>query len=152
RTIFDLAPIFFSINGKPETGGVKESHYTLFPLFHWGKSPEQELFVLPGYLSRVTKTVDTKITPFYTHSTTRNGATPPTRPAPPLPIYYRNTDVDIGYSAIGIFPLFYRSTAPTGNTFAIPLFARSERYNVSRTYWFFPTIVYDRSVTGWEVD
>jgi hypothetical protein len=152
RNIFDVAPLFFSINGRPETGGVKEAHYTLFPLFHYGTSPDQTLFVLPGYLRRVTKTADTMLTPFYSHATTRNGATSLTMAGPILPIYYRNTDVDVGYSALGIFPLFYKSSSPTGNTFAIPIFARSESYNVSRTYWVFPSLVYERNVTGWEVD
>jgi hypothetical protein len=152
RSIFDVAPLFFSINGRPETGGVKEAHYTLFPLFHYGKDPDQTLFVLPGYLRRVTKTVDTMLTPFYSHATTRNGATSLTLAGPILPVYYRSTDVDVGYSALGIFPFFYHSSSPTGRTFAVPLFARSEQYNVSRTYWIFPTIVVDNSVTGWEVD
>ncbi len=152
RSIVDVAPLWFSIFGKPETGGVKESHYTLFPLFHYGESPDQSLFVIPGYLRRKTKTVDTMLTPLYSHSTTRSGATSLTLLGPILPIYYRNTDTDIGFGATGIFPFYYGSSSPTHSTFAIPLFARHESYNVSRTYWVFPTIVYDRSVTGWEVD
>lgn len=152
RSILDVAPLFYSITGKPDSGGVKESHYTLFPLFHWGQSPQQTLFVIPGYLRRVTPTVDTMLTPLYSHSTTRNGATSLTMAGPILPIYYRNTDTDVGFSATGIFPFYYGSSSPTGRTFATPLFARSESYNVSRTYWMFPTIVYDRSITGWELD
>jgi len=61
--VFDVAPLLFSIKGKPQSGGVRESHLTLFPLFHYGTSPEQSLFVIPGYLRRVTKTADTMITP-----------------------------------------------------------------------------------------
>lgn len=152
RSILDVAPLFFSINGRPETGGVKESHYTLFPLFHWGQSPEQTLFVLPGYLRRVTPTVDTMLTPLYSRSTTRNGATSLTVVGPVLPIYYHATDADIGYRATGVFPFYYGSKSNTGETFATPLFARTESYNVSRTYWFPPTIVYERSIAGWEVD
>lgn len=152
RSIFDVAPFFYSIQGRPETGGVKESHVTLFPFFHYGKSPEQSLFVVPGYLRRVTPKVDTLITPFYTHATTRSGATSLTLVGPILPIYYRATDTDIGSSATGIFPFYYGSHSPTGRTFATPLFARFESYNVSRTYWAFPTIVYGRDSNGWEVD
>jgi hypothetical protein len=152
RSVFDVAPLFFPIRGRPETGGVNESHTTLFPLFHYGTSPDQKLFVLPGYLRRVTKSVDTMLTPFYSHSTTRNGATSLTFAGPILPLYYRSTDVDVGYSALGIFPLYYGSSSPKGTAFAIPIFGKFESYNVSRTYWLFPTIVYNRNVFGWETD
>ncbi len=152
RSIFDVAPLFFSIRGKPETGGVKEHHYTLFPLFHYGKSPEKSLFVVPGYLRRITPTADTLITPFYTHATTRNQATSLTMVGPLLPIYFRKTDVDIGYKALGIFPFYFGSSSPTGETFLTPLYGRFESYNVSRTYWVFPNLTYTRDVDGWETD
>ncbi len=152
RSVFDVAPLFFSIQGKPETGGVKESHLTLFPLFHYGTSPDQSLFVIPGYLRRVTPTVDTMITPVYTHSTTRSGSTSLTMMGPIAPIYYRKVDVDIGFRGFGLFPFYYGSHSPTGRTFAIPIFARFESYNVSRTYWVFPNLTYTRDVQGWETD
>lgn len=152
RSIFDVAPLFFSIQGRPETGGVKETHVTFFPFFHYGKTPDQSLFILPGYLRRVTKSADTLITPFFTHATTRNKSTSLTMVGPILPIYYHATDIDVGYRATGIFPFYFGSNSPTGRTFATPLFARTESYNVSRTYWAFPTIVYQRDLSGWEVD
>ena len=152
RSVFDVAPFLFTINGKPATGGVQEFHYTLFPLFHYGRDPERSLLVLPGYLRRVSRTADTMITPFYTHATTRNNATSLTLLGPLLPIYYRSTDVDIGYSALGIFPFYYGSSSPTGRTFATPLYARTESYNVSRTHWVFPNIVFGSDTKGWEVD
>ncbi|MCL2777588.1 MAG: hypothetical protein FWD73_06255 [Polyangiaceae bacterium] len=152
RSVFDVAPLFFSITGRPDTGGVKEAHYTLFPLFHYGNKPDQSLFVLPGYLRRVTKTTDTLLTPFFSHATTRSGATSLTVAGPILPIYYRATDTDIDYKATGIFPFYYGSSSPTGTALATPLFARFESYNVSHTYWAFPTIVYAHDIKGWEVD
>jgi hypothetical protein len=152
RSIFDVAPFFFSIQGKPETGGVKESHYTLFPLFHYGTSPEKNLLVLPGYLRRVTPTDDTLITPFYSHATTRNNATSLTVVGPLLPIYYRNTDKDIGFSALGIFPFYYGSSSPKGQAFLTPLYGRFESYNVSRTHWIFPNMTFTKDVGGWETD
>lgn len=152
RSVFDVAPLFFSINGRPEAAGVKEFHYTLFPLFHYGRDPSKSLFVLPGYLRRVTRTSDTLITPLFTHATTRNKSTALTMVGPILPLYYRNTDIDLGYSATGIFPFYYGSSSPTGRTIATPLFARTESYNVSRTHWVFPTIVFGSSTKGWEVD
>jgi histidyl-tRNA synthetase len=152
RSVFDIAPLLFTINGRPETGGVKEFHYTLFPLFHYGRDPDKSLFVLPGYLRRVTRTADTMITPVFTYATTRNKATSLTMVGPLLPIYYRSKDIDLGYSALGIFPFYYGSHSPTGQTFATPLYARVESYNVSRKHWVFPSILFGSDTNGWEVD
>jgi hypothetical protein len=152
RSVFDVAPLFFYIKGRPETGGVKESHLTLFPLFHYGESPEQKLFVLPGYLRRITPTSDTMLTPFYSHATTRNRATSLDVAGPILPVFWRKTDVDVGFKSLGIFPFYYGSHDPTGEVLATPLFARFESYNVSRTYWAFPNIVHVRDTKGWETD
>lgn len=149
RGFFDVAPLFYSIRGRPESGGVSESHTTLFPLFHYGRSPKQTLFVLPGYLRRVTPTVDTLLTPVFSHATTRNGATALTMIGPLAPIFYRYRDDDVGEKALGVFPFYYGSSAPTGRTFMTPLFSRFESYNVSRTYWVFPNLVYERDVKGW---
>jgi hypothetical protein len=71
---------------------------------------------------------------------------------PLAPIYYRNTDVDIGFSSLGIFPFYYGSSSPKGQTFLVPLFGRFEQYNVSRTYWVFPNLTYTSDVNGWETD
>ncbi len=152
RSIFDVAPFFFSIKGRPEASGVRESHITLFPLFHYGTSPEKNLFIVPGYLRRVTPTADTLITPFYSHATTRNNATSLTMAGPILPIYYRSTDIDVGFSSLGIFPFYYGSSSPKGRALLTPLFGRFESYNVSRTYWVFPNITYTRDTGGWETD
>ncbi|MDB4947209.1 MAG: hypothetical protein JWP97_6743 [Labilithrix sp.] len=152
RSVFDVAPLFFSINGKPETGGVPEFHYTLFPFFHWGRDPEKSLFVVPGYLRRVTKTADTLITPFFSHATTRNKSTSLTMAGPILPIYYRATDIDLGYSGFGIFPFYFGSSSPTGRTFATPLYTKVESFNVSRTQWIFPNILLQNDTHGWNVD
>jgi len=152
RSIFDIAPLFFSIKGRPEASGVREAHYTLFPLFHYGRSPERNMFIVPGYLRRVTPTADTMITPFFSHATTRNNATSLTIAGPLLPVYYRSTDTDVGYKALGIFPFYYGSSSPKGRSLLTPLFGRVENYNVSRTYWIFPNITYTRDVGGWETD
>lgn len=152
RSMFHVAPLFFSIRGKPETGGVRESHTTLFPLFHYGYEPDKSLFVVPGYLRRVTKTTDTMITPFYSRATTRSGATSTSVVGPIVPIYYRSVDTDIGYDGLGVFPFYFGSSSPKGRTLLTPLFGRFESYNVSRTYWLFPTTTYTRDLHGWELD
>ncbi len=152
RSIFDVAPLFFHITGRPETGGVKESHTTLFPLFHYGTSPEKNMLVVPGFLRRRTPTADTIITPFYSHATTRNNATSLTVAGPIVPIYWRETDIDVDFKSLGIFPFYYGSTSPKGRTLLTPLFGRVESYNVSRTYWVFPNLTYTRDTKGWETD
>ncbi len=152
RSVFDVAPLLFTITGKPETGGVKEFHYTLFPIFHYGRDPEKSLFVLPGYLRRVTRSSDTLITPLFSHATTRNKSTSLTLAGPIVPIFYRATDVDVGYSALGIFPFYFGSSSPTGRTLATPLYAHRDNFNVSRTSWIFPNIVFSDDTQGWEVD
>jgi hypothetical protein len=152
RSIFDIAPLFYHIEGKPESGGVKESHTTLFPLFHYGTSPEQTLFVTPLYLRRTTPTVDTLITPLFSHATTRNGATSLTIVGPALPIYYRSSDADTGANALGIFPFYFGSSDPTGSALLTPLYGRFEHAGVSRTQWFFPTLTVNRAIDGWETD
>jgi histidyl-tRNA synthetase len=152
RSVFDVAPFVFTVNGHPETGGVKEFHYTLFPLFHYGRDPDKSLFVLPGYLRRVTASSDTMITPFFTYATTRKKSTALTMVGPLVPIFYRSTDIDIGYSALGIFPFYYGSSSPAGRTFATPLYAETESFNVSRSHWLFPNILWSSDTKGWEVD
>jgi hypothetical protein len=152
RGIFDVAPLFFHIWGKPDTGGVKESHTTLFPLFHYGTSPDQSLFVVPGYLRRTTPTVDTMITPLFTHSTTRNGATSLTALGPILPLYWNYVDKDIGFRWNAVWPLFYNHNGPAGFGYWNPLFGHFEEYGRSRTTWVAPSLVVTSDVNGWGVD
>jgi hypothetical protein len=152
RQILDVAPLFFSIRGKPETGGIAESHTTVFPLFHYGTSEAQSLFVVPGYLRRVTKTADTLITPLYSHATTRLGSTSMTAVGPLVPLVYRYTDQDIGYGATGILPFYFGTGGPTGWSILTPLFGRWESYGVSRSYWFFPNVTLSSDLHGWETD
>ena len=99
RSIFDVAPFYFHIVGKPETGGVVEEHTTLFPFFHYGYSEDESLFVLPGYLRRTTKTVDTMLSLVYSHATTRSGATSMTAAGPIVPLWFDYHDKDIGTHA-----------------------------------------------------
>ena len=152
RSVFDVAPIFFHIQGKPATGGIRESHTTVMPLFHYGVSDTQSLFVIPGYLRRVTPTADTLLTPLVSHITTRGGATSLTLVGPVLPIYYSYADRDLGFNALGVFPFYYGSDGPTGHAFLTPLFGKFEEYGVSRSYWAFPTIQVSRDLHGWETD
>jgi hypothetical protein len=152
RDIFDVAPFFFHISGKPQSGGVRESHTTLFPFFHYGHSEGNSLFVLPGYLRKLTPTADTMLTPFYSRATTRSGATRFTAIGPLVPLFMNYADGDTGLKWTGIPPLFFHSESPRGYTFATPLFAHSRAYGESRTTWVFPTIVTSSDTKGWETD
>jgi hypothetical protein len=150
RDILDILPLYYSIRGNPQTGGIAESHTTLFPFFHYGYTPDESLFVIPGYLRRVTKTADTLLTPFYSHAETRNGATSLTLAGPVIPLYAHYVDKDIQQTASMYAPFFFHSESATGRSWLTPLVGRFEEYGESRTWWFFPSIVTTTDTHGWD--
>jgi histidyl-tRNA synthetase len=152
RSFFDVAPLFFHIEGKPTTGGVTESHTTLFPLFHYGESPTQRLFIVPGYLRRISPTADTMLTPFFSQATARSGGTTFTAAGPILPLFYDYKDRDLHSHAFGIAPLYYQSDSPRGHDMLTPLYGQFKTYGVSRTDWVAPSLVISTDQHGWETD
>jgi hypothetical protein len=156
RDVVDVLPLYYHITGNPETGGVRESHTTLFPFFHFGETPERRLLVLPGYLRRVARKgdsiSDTLLTPIVSHAETRNGATSLTLFGPVVPLYYRYVDKDIGLSSLMAAPFFFYSHSPESRALLTPLGGRFETYGLSRTYWFPPTLTLNTNVDGWEND
>ncbi|WP_394829767.1 hypothetical protein [Pendulispora albinea] len=152
RSVFDIAPLFFHIQGRPESGGIREHHTTLLPLFHYGRSETESLFVVPGYLRRVTLTADTMLTPFYSVATTRNNATRFQAAGPVLPLFFDYRDRDIGLHAWAMAPFYYQSDSPRGHDFLTPLFGKFETYGQSRTWWAFPTLTVSTDQHGWEAD
>ncbi len=152
RAVFDVAPLFFQITGKPETGGVPESHTTLLPLFHWGTSPDQKLRIFPGFLYRETKDAYTLLTPFYSNAQTRSGATSLTAVGPILPLYWNYTDRDLGVHARAYAPFFYYSDSPAGHDWLTPLVGHFESYGLSSTWWLAPTFTFNTNTHGWEDD
>ncbi|MDP9150225.1 MAG: hypothetical protein M3O36_09835 [Myxococcota bacterium] len=152
RAVLDVAPLFFHIHGKPESGGVAESHTTLFPLFHYGRTPEQSLFIVPGYYRRVTATSDALLSLFYSHVEGRNGATSLTAAGPVVPLWWSYSDRDIGLRSWALAPLFFRSDSPTGHDWLTPLVGRFEKYGESRTWWVFPTLTLASDTHGFEND
>jgi hypothetical protein len=152
RDVVDVLPLYYHIRGNPETGGIQESHTTLFPFFHYGETPEVRLLVLPGYLRRVTKTSDTLLTPLFSLAETRKGATQLTIAGPLVPLFYHYRDRDIGLSSTMVAPLFFVSSSPESKAFLTPLAGRFETYGISRTWWFAPTLTINRNVNGWETD
>jgi hypothetical protein len=152
RDVFDVAPLFFHISGNPETGGVPEEHTTLFPFFHYGRDPESSLFVLPGYMRRVTHTSDTMLSLLYSHATTRNGATSLTAIGPGVPLWWNYTDRDLGVHAWAAAPFFYTSDSPTGHDWLTPALGHFQSYGTSDTWWVFPSLTINSNTHGWEND
>lgn len=152
RDVFDFAPFYFHIHGKPESGGVAEEHTTLFPFFHYGHDPNASLLILPGYYHRVSQTADTVLTPFFSQAVTRNGSTSLTAIGPVVPIWWNYRDRDLDVRAFAIAPFFYTSDSPTGHDWLTPLVGRFESYGESRTWWFFPTLTITSDRHGWEND
>ena len=152
RTIFDIAPLFFHLRGRPEASGVEESHTTLFPFFHYGKSPEERLLLTPLFGLRTTPSTTTVMTPLYSMSTTRNGSTRLDLAGPIVPLFFNYRDRDIDLSRWGLLPLAYHSTSPTHNDWFTPIFARFEERGVSTSTWIFPTFVRGTHKDGWHTD
>ena len=152
RSITDIAPLFFHIEGNPQSGGIHESHTTLFPLFHYGYKEDESLFVLPVYLRRKSATTDTLMTPFASFATTRNGSTSLHVYGPVLPLVWNYRDKDIDQSTLATLPLYYHSRSPKGLDWLTPVFGRFETYGVSRTYWTLPTLLISTDTHGWEAD
>ncbi len=152
RDVFDVAPLFFHIRGKPETGGSVEEHTTLFPFFHYGHDPEGSLFVLPGYYRRVTRTSDAAISLFYSRVQLRNGSTSLTAAGPVLPLWWDYTDRDLDIHAWALAPFYYTSDSPGGHDWLTPILGRFESYGQSKTWWVFPTFTFTTDTHGWESD
>jgi hypothetical protein len=152
RSVFDVAPLFFHIHGKPETGGIHESHTTLFPLFHYGYTDDESLLATPLFLYRHTKDTRTIITPLYSRATTRSGSARLELAGPVAPLWVSYVDKDVDQHTWAIVPLFYRNTSRTRRDYLTPLFGRFENIGVSRTYWVFPTITASFDQHGWETD
>ena len=152
RDIFDIGPLFFHIQGKPSTGGVAEEHTTFFPFFHYGHDPDNSLFILPGYLRRITPASDTLLSLVYSHVEGRHRATSLTAVGPVVPLYWTYHDRDLGVDSWAALPFFYSSNSPVAHDWLTPLAGRFEHVNESHTWWFFPTLVVGSDTHGSEVD
>ncbi|MGO8997514.1 MAG: hypothetical protein ACLQVI_29715 [Polyangiaceae bacterium] len=152
RSVTDVLPFYWHIQGHPETGGVHEDHLTVFPIFHTGYKEDETLFATAVYLHRTTPTVETTLTPFYSFSTTRNQSTRLTAIGPVIPLFLHYHDRDIGKTSVALIPFYYHSRSPRGVDWLTPLFGRFEDYGVSHTYWVAPTLLFSSDAHGWEGD
>jgi hypothetical protein len=152
RDVFDVAPLYFHIRGKPESGGVAEEHTTLLPFFHYGHDPDQSLFILPGYYRRVTRNSDTLLSLVYSHVEGRNGATSLTAVGPVVPLWWDYRDRDLGVRTWALAPFFMNSQSPAEHDWLTPLVGRFETYGQSTTWWVFPSFTFSSGSHGWEND
>jgi hypothetical protein len=152
RDIFDVAPLFFHIQGKPLSGGVAEEHTTVLPFFHVGHDPDSSLVILPGYYRRVTRTSDTLLSLLYSRADGRGGSTSLTAAGPIVPLWWSYTDRDLGVHAWGLAPFVYVSASPAGHDWLTPLVGRFESYGESTTWWVAPTFTFSSDTHGWETD
>jgi hypothetical protein len=152
RDVFDVAPFYFHIRGKPDSGGVTEEHTTLLPFFHYGRDPDQSLFILPGYYRRVSRTTDTMLSLFYSRAETRSGATSLTAAGPIVPFWWDYRDRDIGLHTSALAPFYYTSDSPSRHDWLTPLAGRFQTYGQSNTWWFFPSFTFSSGTRGWEDD
>ena len=152
RDVFDVAPFFFHIVGKPETGGIREAYTTAFPFFHYGHTDVMSLVATPLFLYRHTKDTSTLITPVASRITTRGGSSEIDLAGPVVPLWISYLDKDIDQHSWAILPLFYRNTSHTRSDWLTPLFGRFESFGVSRTYWVFPTLTASFDTHGYETD
>jgi hypothetical protein len=152
RDVLDVAPFFFHIKGKPETGGIAEEHTTVFPFFHYGHDPDSTLFILPGYYRNVGRNYDTMLSLLYSRVETRNGATSLTAAGPIVPLWWDYRDRDIGAHTWALAPFIMHSQSPSEHDWLTPLAGRFETYGESTTWWIFPTFTFASGRHGWEND
>jgi len=152
RDVLDIAPFYFSIRGKPESGGIRETHTTLFPFFHYGKTDDLSLLATPLFVTRKTHDTRTLITPLYSKATTRSGAAELELAGPVVPLFVRYRDKDVDQTSTALLPIFYKNTSRTRSDFLTPFYGRFENIGVSRTYWAFPTITASFDQHGYETD
>jgi hypothetical protein len=152
RDVFDIAPLYYHIHGKPESGGVAEEHTTFFPFFHYGYTPDQSLFILPGYYRQVTRTSDTLLSLVYSHVEGRSGSTSLTAVGPVVPLWWDYRDRDLGVRTWALAPFFMNSQSPAEHDWLTPLVGRFETYGQSSTWWIFPSFTFQSGNRGWEND
>jgi hypothetical protein len=164
RSVFDVVPFVFHIQGKPETGGVREAYTTLFPFFHYGHTDDVSLVATPLFLYRKThylggdsdknaeKNATTLITPVYSRASTRSGASVIELAGPVVPLWVSYVDKDVDQHTWALLPILFRNKSPTHNDFLTPLFGRFQTYGQSRTYWVFPTLTSMLDTHGYETD
>jgi hypothetical protein len=152
RMVRDVLPFVFYIEGKPLTGGVPEYHLTVFPFFHYGRDPDGDLLVLPGFYRHTTATSDAIIDPLYSVATTRRGATRLRAIGPIAPLYWDYYDRDLGVNAWAAAPFYYTSDSPMGHDWLTPLVGHFQTYGLSSTWWVFPSLAISNDTRGWETD
>ena len=149
RDVFDVAPVFFHIRGKPESGGVAEEHTTLLPFFHYGHDAGH---FAPRFVPAGT-TGASYLKNFERHAPhprllARRGSAERSHVA-----HGRGSGraalVELHGSKISTrtrgrsLRTTYAYSSPTGHDWLTPVVGRFQRYGQSTTWWAFPTFTFD---------
>ncbi len=149
REMFHLLPLYWSIWGNPEAGGVKERHTTLLPFFHYGyKGDTEELLVTPFFMNRTGPEGEkTFVTWGYARHRGRTELDMIT------PLYWDYRDPDTGLQQKLLFPFLFSRTSPREETSTFfPFWSYSERYGVSRSLWVTPFFNHKNDLRGWSTN
>jgi hypothetical protein len=92
------------------------------------------------------------LTLFFSRATTRSGAQNTYAVGPIVPLLLWSTDRDTGQRWTALAPLYFAGRSNESESLLTPLFGRFERYGLSKTYWFLPTVTYDTNIHGYEAD
>jgi hypothetical protein len=142
REMFHLLPLYYSIWGK------QERHTTLFPFFHYGYKKNEWLFANPLFvLARGEHGESTFATWGYARYRGRTELDMIT------PLYWAYRDPDIGLDQKLLFPFFYKRTSPRESSWAFfPLYAKFERFGISKTTWITPFFQHTHDLRGFSTN
>ncbi len=144
-----LFPFYYRISGKPEAKGVSESHTTVFPFVHYGRTKDSHLLVTPGVLSYRSLDAATLMTPLYSSFDNKKTGTHLTVAGPILPMFVHYTDKSVGLSGTGVFPFFYADSSPRHSEVWTPAFYHRKNYGENTFTWALPTFTLSTDKMGW---
>ncbi len=142
-------PFYYRISGKPEAKGVTESHTTVFPFVHYGKTPASSLLVTPAVLSYRSLDAATFMTPLFSTFENKKAGTKLTVAGPIVPIFLRYTDKPLGLTGTGVLPIFYTDSSPRHSEVWTPLFYHRKNYGENTFTWALPTFTLSTDKQGW---
>ncbi len=146
REMLHLLPLYYSIWGK------NERHTTVFPFFHYGYKNEgakrEWLIANPLFMaSRGENGESTFATWGYARYRGRTELDMIT------PLYWAFRDPDIGLDQKLLFPFFYKRTSPRESSWAFfPLYAKFERYGISKSTWITPLFQHTTDLRGFSTN
>lgn len=144
-----LFPFYYHIGGKPQDKGEEESHTTIFPLMHYGKTKDRSLLVTPGVLTYRSVNASTLMTPFYSNFDNRKANTSLTVAGPVVPMFIHYKDRPLGLTGTGVLPFFYADSSPRHNEVWTPAYYHRNNYGQNTFTWALPTFTLSTDSEGW---